>query len=109
MARVSFADDDGNIREVNIETLGSIQNITESKYLELAEEMKDIVEKKDMEVMKAKRELASANYLLYKTFGIISFILDIFGDGDFDNELPLIATINHNLEYIESQFKEYLK
>ena len=78
-------------------------NLTEQKYLELANDMKDIVEQKDRELIRVERILKKHKFVLYKVFGLLSFIDDIFDDVMEDNSY--CHTFQHNLSYCVEQLK----
>ena len=55
-------------------------NITEFAYLELADQMKEIVDNKDKEVLKYKKDLAETKKTLMKIYGLIDYIREIIGN-----------------------------
>tara|TARA_R110002153_G_scaffold274315_1_gene448478 strand:- start:20744 stop:21025 length:282 start_codon:yes stop_codon:yes gene_type:complete len=87
--------------EIDIEN----NNITEQKYLELAEQMKEIVEEKDNQLIRQTRILNDYKFMVYKTFGIISFLEDIVNEcelGTFEQ------TFENNLNYLNSQIRSLI-
>ena len=78
------------------------ENITEQKYLELAEDFKGIVLEKDIELKKVKKQLNEYKFMMYKILGITSFIEDIIIQLDIGHYQQ---TIEHNLSYINEQIK----
>ncbi len=94
-----------NELEIDIDSVQQVRNITEQKYLELAEQMKEIVEEKDRQLIKQTRALNDYKYTIYKVFGILSFLEDIVNEcelGTFEQ------TFEHNLNYINSQIRQLL-
>ena len=98
-----------NLIPVNLETIVPdqmepvavrIDNITEQKYLELADTMKEIVLEKDKQMKLTERQNSDYKAMLYKIYGLISFLDDILQDVDMG---PIHPTMEHNLSYILSQ------
>lgn len=82
-------------------TENNTENITEQKYLELAQDFKTIMEEKEEELKKVKNELNDFKMIMYKTLGITSFCAEIFNSME---DLGVNGqTMEHNLEYINNQ------
>lgn len=99
----------GDLVEVNIhqidelsENITTMENITEQKFLELAEDFKGIVLENDIELKKVKKQLNDYKFMMYKILGITSFIEDIIIQLDIGHYQQ---TIEHNLSYINEQIK----
>lgn len=76
-------------------------DMTEQKYLELAEDFKSIMNEKGEEIKRIKGELDDYKMVMYKVLGITSFCVDIF---DNMEELGVnCQTMEHNLEYVNNQ------
>lgn len=102
----------GDLVEVNIhqidelsENITRMENITEQKFLELAEDFKGIVLEKDIELKKVKKQLNDYKFMMYKILGITSFIEDIIIQLDIGHYQQ---TVEHNLSYINEQIKMLL-
>ncbi len=96
-----------NIMEININEMSQtnecrMENITEQKFLELAEDFKGIVSEKDDEIKKINKELNDFKLMIYKLLGIVSFVEDIILQLDIGHYQQ---TIEHNLAYITEQIK----
>ena len=77
------------------------EKMTEQKYLELADDFKNILNEKDAELNKIKNELSDYKMIMYKTLGITSFCSEIFNSME---DLGINGqTMEHNLEYINNQ------
>ena len=70
-----------------------MSNITENAYLELANQMKEIVEEKDKELERNKKITAETKILLYKIYGLIDYVREIISNID-------IGLSNINIEDI---------
>tara|TARA_R110000822_G_scaffold2761_4_gene12795 strand:+ start:569 stop:838 length:270 start_codon:yes stop_codon:yes gene_type:complete len=55
----------------------NMENFTENSYLELANQMKEIVDDKDKEVLKHKKNLEETKRILMKIYGLIDYIREI--------------------------------
>lgn len=102
----------GDLVEVNIhqidelsENITTMENITEQKFLELAEDFKGIVLEKDIELKKVKKQLNDYKFMMYKILGITSFLEDIIIQLDIGHYQQ---TVEHNLSYINEQIKMLL-
>ena len=71
----------------------NMSNITENAYLELANQMKEIVEEKDKELERNKKITAETKILLYKIYGLIDYVREIISNID-------IGLSNINIEDI---------
>jgi len=80
--------------------------MTEQAYLDLAQQMKEIVAEKEKECQKLKNELNDYKYVMYKVFGITSFLEDLLNG--FDDFGTYGQTMGQNLEYINSQISMLL-
>lgn len=80
-------------------------NITEQKYLELAQDFKNIMVEKDKLLCFLKNDLNDYKILVYKVLGITSFCYDLISNIELDDHG---TTIEHNLEYINSQIMDLL-
>jgi len=77
------------------------KDMTEQKYLELAQDFKTIMDEKEEEIKKIKAELNDFKFVMYKVLGITSFCSEIFDSMD---ELGVNGqTMEHNLEYLNNQ------
>jgi len=57
-----------------------MENFTENSYLELANQMKEIVDDKDKEVLKHKKKLEETKKLIMKIYGLIDYIREIISN-----------------------------
>tara|TARA_R110000803_G_scaffold178865_1_gene241307 strand:- start:9 stop:338 length:330 start_codon:yes stop_codon:yes gene_type:complete len=73
-------------------------NITEQKYLELCEEMKDIVAEKDKEMKRLQKENDMMKGTLYTIYGLSNFLLDTVPD--MDTDLGIEHSVLLNIGYI---------
>ncbi len=58
----------------------NMENFTENSYLELANQMKEIVDDKDKEVLKHKKKLEETKKLIMKIYGLIDYIREIISN-----------------------------
>lgn len=80
----------------------NINNITENAYLELADQMKDIVDEKDKELNKYRKQTEETKKVLYKVYGLIDYVRDILSNIDMDlNNINLEDILNICVERIE--------
>tara|TARA_R110001606_G_scaffold387131_1_gene551546 strand:+ start:32 stop:322 length:291 start_codon:yes stop_codon:yes gene_type:complete len=84
--------------------LDSIEVSTEQRYLELADNFKDVIEEKDREVDKLKKSLMNYKFIFAKVFGNIAMVEDVMAQIDFGENI-LQAVIRHTLDYILSDLK----
>lgn len=95
------------MQEVNLEDIisGSNQNgITEQKYLELADNFKEIMEQKDKEINKLKKEIANYKYTFCKCLGNITLIEEVLSQIDFGENI-LFAVLRHTIDYVITDLK----
>ena len=79
-----------------------MSNITENAYLELAEQMKEIVEEKDKELNKYKKKTAETKKTLFKVYGMIDYVREIISNIDMDlNNINLEDMLDICVEKIE--------
>tara|TARA_R110000851_G_scaffold324969_1_gene492611 strand:- start:436 stop:699 length:264 start_codon:yes stop_codon:yes gene_type:complete len=80
----------------------NMSNITENAYLELAEQMKEIVEEKDKELNKYKKKTAETKKTLFKVYGMIDYVREIISNIDMDlNNINLEDMLDICVEKIE--------
>lgn len=84
--------------------LSNIEVSTEQRYLELAENFKDIMIEKDKQIEKIKNENQNYRYVFAKVFGNISMIDDLLTQIDFEGNI-LYAVIRHTLDYVITDLK----
>lgn len=97
---------DLSLQSIDISHLQQQTEMTDNNFLEMSNHCKELLEDKDREVKKIKRELHEDKIILYKSFGIISLINDMFVSMD---DLDRIGScIELNLEYLLTQLKEHL-
>lgn len=77
------------------------EQMTEQAYLDLAQQMKEIVDEKEKEMRKLRNELNDYKFVMYKVFGMTSFIEDILSS--FEDLGVNGQTMEHNIEYVNSQ------
>ena len=80
---------------------------TENKYLELAEDFKNIMEEKDQELSMYKRKLENYKYVFCKVYGNISMIDDIFTQ--MDCETHLFSVLKYTIEYVINELQRILE
>lgn len=80
---------------------------TENKYLELAEDFKNIMEEKDQELSMYKRKLENYKYIFCKVYGNISMIDDIFTQ--MDCETHLFSVLKYTIEYVINELQRILE
>ena len=66
------------ITEINLE------NLTEQRYLELSEQMKEIVEEKDQELLRNRRELAETRRAMMSVYGLVDYVRTIVDGIDLE-------------------------
>ncbi len=93
-----------DVADSNLPSAG--EQMTEQAYLDLAQQMKEIVAEKEKECQKLKNELNDYKYVMYKVFGITSFLEDLLNG--FDDFGTYGQTMGQNLEYINSQISMLL-
>jgi hypothetical protein len=99
-----------NLVEISLSSIqlenGEDTNMTEGKYLDLANTMKEIVEEKDQELKREKRKKEFLQRKLLRCYGIIHMVYEIVGELDLG---MYNDTIEHNIEYALDQVKEGLE
>ncbi len=60
-------------------------NITEQRYLELADDMKSVIAEKDKELNNYKKSLAETKKTLLRVYGLISYSNDCLEQVHFDD------------------------
>lgn len=63
----------------------NLTNLTEMRYLELADQMKDIVGEKDIELIKTKKILAETRKTLLTIYGLIHYTNSCLEQVHFDD------------------------
>ena len=84
--------------------LSNIEVTTEQRYLELAENFKDIMIEKDKQIEKLKNENQNYRYVFAKVFGNISMIDDLLTQIDFDGNI-MYAVCKHTLDFVITDLK----
>tara|TARA_R110000822_G_scaffold12943_8_gene46571 strand:+ start:1291 stop:1554 length:264 start_codon:yes stop_codon:yes gene_type:complete len=80
----------------------NIGNITENAYLELADQMKEIVDEKDKELKKYKNETEETKKVLFKIYGMVDYVREIISNIDMDlNNINLEDILDICVEKIE--------
>ena len=92
------------MQEIDLDTISSTEVTTEQRYLELAENFKDVIEEKDREMNTLKKSLMNYKFVYAKVFGNIAMVEDIMAQIDFGENI-LQAVIRHTLDYILSDLK----
>ena len=69
-------------------TVPDSATLTDAKYLEMAEDMKRVVESKDEEVKKHKKEARDYKHTILQVYGIVHYVADILSVIDIDELLP---------------------
>jgi hypothetical protein len=76
-------------------------NITEQRYLELCDDMKEIVNDKDKENKKLQNENDILKKTLYKIYGVANFLNDTLPDIDLiDGEQSALISIGYIIDSI---------
>ena len=84
----------------------NVSNITEQRYMEMAEDFKAIMIEKDNELKKIKKEINKFKVVMFRIFGIMSFCEDIVNEYDLDNASDYEQTLFHNIEYVNCQIQK---
>jgi hypothetical protein len=95
-----------NLVEISLSDIQPDENMTEGKYLDLANTMKEIVEEKDQELKREKKKKEFLQRKLLRCYGIIHMVYEIVGELDLG---MYNDTIEHNIEYALDQVKEGLE
>lgn len=74
------------------------ENITEKKYLEMADDFKNIMKEKDEELKRTKKMNENYKFVFFKLYGNLVMVEDILTQVDFGSNI-LFAVIRHTLEY----------
>lgn len=77
---------------------------TEQRYIELADQFKDIMAEKDLELEKIKKSNMNYKYIFAKVFGNIAMIEDVMGQIDFGENI-LQVVMRHTLDYVLNDLK----
>lgn len=97
---------DLRLRSIDISQLQQETEMNDQNFLEMSNHCKELLEDKDREVIRIRRELHEDKIILYKSFGIINLINDMFVSMD---DLDRVGScIELNLEYLLTQLKEHL-
>ncbi len=81
------------------------KNMTEQKYLELADSMKGVIEEKDRQVKRAEDKAKAYKNSLCKVYGVLRMIIDVIGACDFGSYTD---TIQNSFDYLIECMKESL-
>tara|TARA_R110000765_G_scaffold18304_1_gene49159 strand:+ start:422 stop:691 length:270 start_codon:yes stop_codon:yes gene_type:complete len=77
------------------------ENITEMKYIEMAEDFKEVMAVKDNKLIELKKQLISKTSLISQVYGIVCFCTNILENLESDDDT--IQTMNNVLDYLESK------
>ncbi len=83
----------------------NLNNITEQRYLELADQMKDIVEAKDRELAETKKILAETKRVLLKIYGLVYYANNCLEQVHFD-DLDIGVNIGDMLSSVCSKIEK---
>lgn len=78
--------------------------ITEQKYLDLAQDCKNLIDEKDRQMEQLKRDNNNYKYIFTKIFGNIIMIDDLLSQMDFGSNI-MYAVVRHTLDYIITDLK----
>lgn len=81
--------------------------LTEQNYLDLANTTKEIIAEKDEVMLKMQKQLTECKNMLYKVYGLTSFVGDVLNG--FDGNGGVEDTMAHNLEYINCELEKLFK
>ena len=77
------------------------ENMTEMKYIEMANDFKEVMTVKDNKLIELKKQLISKTSLISQVYGIVCFCTNILENLESDDDT--IQTMNNVLDYLESK------
>ena len=77
------------------------ENMTEMKYIEMANDFKEVMTVKDNKLIELKKQLISKTSLISQVYGIVCFCTNILENLESDDDT--IQTIGNVLDYLESK------
>lgn len=80
-------------------------NMTEQKYLELADSMKGVIEEKDKQVKIAENKAKAFKNAICKIYGVLRMVVDVIGACDFGTYTD---TIQNSFDYLIDEMKTTL-
>ena len=95
-----------NDRLESIQSLPTPLPVTEQNYLDLAIATKEIIAEKDEKMVEMSRELTDCKLMLYKVYGLCSFVSEIMNGFDSVVGGGVDDTMQHNLEFLNSELEK---
>jgi len=95
-----------NDRLESIQSLPTPLPVTEQNYLDLAIATKEIIAEKDEKMVEMSRELTDCKLMLYKVYGLCSFVSEIMNGFDSVVGGGVDDTMQHNLEFVNSELEK---
>ncbi len=80
--------------------------ITDAKYLEMAEDMKRVVDAKDEEVKKYKKEAIDYKHTILQVYGIVHYIADVLSLIDMDELFPADMPLGDLMEVVRAKLEK---
>ena len=81
------------------------ENTTEQNYLDMAEDCKNRIEEKNLELQLQTNKNKKLKKILYKSYGIISYLREVLQKIDFEEaigmDMEVMGMIEHSMDSIE--------
>tara|TARA_R110000822_G_scaffold283651_1_gene405150 strand:+ start:150 stop:455 length:306 start_codon:yes stop_codon:yes gene_type:complete len=81
------------------------ENTTEQNYLDMAEDCKNRIEEKNLELQLQTNKNKKLKKILYKSYGIISYLREVLHKIDFEEaigmDMEVMGMIEHSMDSIE--------
>tara|TARA_R110000764_G_scaffold19130_1_gene50598 strand:- start:55 stop:369 length:315 start_codon:yes stop_codon:yes gene_type:complete len=80
--------------------------LTDARYLEMADDMKRVVDNKDSEVEKYKREARDLKKAILKSYGIVVYVQDVLEKIDMEELFPVDLPLCDLLEVVRGNLEK---
>lgn len=79
---------------------------TSAQYLEMAEDMKRVVDNKDKEIAKYRREYIELKRAVLESYGLVVYVMDILDKIDMDELLSFDVSLGDLLEVVRGKLEK---
>ena len=80
--------------------------LTDAKYLEMAEDMKRVVDRKDLEIERYKREAQDYKKAIMSVYGLVLYVEEMFEKIEIEELFPIDLGVNDLMGIIRAKLEK---
>ena len=84
-----------------------MEGITEQKYLEVCEDFKNLIAKKDREIALAKHNITVLGKMVAEAYGVVKIVDNTFHN--LDSSLESVIMVKHIIETVRADLSETIE